>query len=730
MKKYKVAPGLFWVEIPEAGLYIQCGCPADSVKHLMKKGFITDEEIEDGTITETGPNVILLSDLPLQKNEVSNLGEFSVLQMLYRQGMILPNHPNNTGIKPMLVGINPQIEAQAEYIYRGNYGLISEEEIMAAGVSAEEARDMMRLKLKFAFGKIRSTKELIETKIVGEEPFELRNEVFLERKGINLYEISYKGKTVKIDLTLESDEEYKAPYELGYHRIKREYFSVVHNGEGDGWDPNRPCMGSIVMFQGKIYLIDAGPNIVYSLQTLGIGISEIEGIFHTHAHDDHFGGITALLGSDRRIRYYSTKLVRHTVMKKLSGITSMDEELFEKYFEVCDLEVGKWNNIFGLEVKPVNSPHPLETTIMFFRVLWGDGYKTYAHLADIASLNLLEKMITDDPENIGISAEYYQNVKESYLEKVDLKKIDIGGGMIHGDAHDFKDDQSRKILLSHRALPLRYDQKEIGDSTSFGAVDTLISTQQDYSRRLFYHYFKSYFPNVPQHEINMLLSCPVASFNPGSIMIKSNERNRNVFFIMSGLLEYIDSEGAVDNKLTVGSMVGELSGMQGIPSKGTCRAISYVDALSVPCNQYIEFLKRNGIFEDFKINISERYYLQNTWLFGEGVSCPQKSVIAREMVLENFMQGDILPDSQKNGFFLLKSGKVSVCNKDKDVDVVLPGGYFGVESVVAPQSSDFFYRAEEYSEVYRIEPQIVNEIPVIHWKLLASYKTLLLRCLS
>ena len=53
-----------------------------------------------------------------------------------------------------------------------------------------------------------------------------------------------------------------APYTLGFNHIKREYFAVIHGGEGDGWNVNRPCMSSILMFQGKIYLIDAGPNVL------------------------------------------------------------------------------------------------------------------------------------------------------------------------------------------------------------------------------------------------------------------------------------------------------------------------------------------------------------------------------------------------------------------------------------------------------------------------------------
>jgi len=77
--------------------------------------------------------------------------------MFYRQGMIMPGHPNNTGQKPLIVGSEEQIKAQMQYIYRGNYGLTSTAEIIAAGVSPEIANDMMRLKLKFRFGEIKPT---------------------------------------------------------------------------------------------------------------------------------------------------------------------------------------------------------------------------------------------------------------------------------------------------------------------------------------------------------------------------------------------------------------------------------------------------------------------------------------------------------------------------------------------------------------------------------------------
>ena len=89
--KTKVTPGVIWVEVPDAGMSILCGCPEDAVKHLMQRGFIQTTE-KDSITYETGPNAILLSDLPIQNGSFCNLSEFPVLQMLYRQGMLLPDH--------------------------------------------------------------------------------------------------------------------------------------------------------------------------------------------------------------------------------------------------------------------------------------------------------------------------------------------------------------------------------------------------------------------------------------------------------------------------------------------------------------------------------------------------------------------------------------------------------------------------------------------------------------
>ena len=58
LRKVVVGPGVAWIEAPQAGLSILCGCPADVIKTLMQTGLVQETEI-DGRRAETGPNAIL-----------------------------------------------------------------------------------------------------------------------------------------------------------------------------------------------------------------------------------------------------------------------------------------------------------------------------------------------------------------------------------------------------------------------------------------------------------------------------------------------------------------------------------------------------------------------------------------------------------------------------------------------------------------------------------------------
>lgn len=712
IKKVQVIDGVVWVSVPEAKLEILCGCPADVVKHLLKRGLITRIE-QDGVVFETGPNAILLSDLAIQNGELANMGEFPVLQMLYKQGMLIPGHPGNTGQKGLIIGSKDQVNAQMQYIFRGNYGLITKEEIMQNGIEEPMAKEMMNIKLKFAFGKIRSSDELLDTCIVESDEAEIRNGLFIRRVDVNRFVFRYKEEKAEVNLSLPPNTRYETPYPLGFHNLKREYFAIIQSGQGDGWDPNRPSMCSVVMFQGRIYLIDAGPNLYYVLMTLGIGLNEVEGIFHTHSHDDHFAGLVTLIQMDRKIKYYSTAIVRDSVTKKLSALLNMHEDHFQEYFDVCDLELDAWNDIGGLEVKPVYGPHPVENNLFYFRAAWEEGYKTYAHLSDLTSFRVLDGFVGEKEQDLDKErAEFFKNV---YLEPVDLKKIDIGGGLIHGEAVDYKNDKSEKIVLAHKAEKLTVEEKQIGSTPPFGIVDQLIPAFQDYTMRSAHDYIRQYFPNADEMQLNVLLNNPVETCVPGSMIAREGDVSQHIYLILTGVVEYLHAGMDVYGMLYAGSLVPDIiTGMMQAPTDHTYKAVSYVRVLKISRKLFFRLVRKLGVYRTVENLEDKRLFLEHTWLFGGGVSLPVLYRVAAHM------QTKVLADNEElqtdNAFFyMVKKGKVKM-GCDAHEDIYLQNGDYCYSPFLINRDICKYITALGEVALYTIPRFVLSDIPIVRWR--------------
>ncbi|MFD2233807.1 bacteriohemerythrin [Phaeospirillum tilakii] len=718
LRKIEVTPGVWWIEAPAAGLALLCGCPADAVKHLIRRGLVASTE-QGGVPFETGPNAILLSDALVQNGHVCNLAEFPVLQMLYRQGMIVPGHPGNTGARPLLLGSAEQVAAQMRYIHRGNYGLISEAELIAAGADPAAAAEQMRLKTRFAFGRIRPPEELLDTRVVGDEPVEIRPGVTLRRLLFNVFQISAGGESTVVDLNLPPSEGYEPPYPLADHLLKREYFAVVHSGEGDGWDIDRPSMAAIVMYQGRIFLVDAGPNILHSLNALGIGLNEVEGLFHTHCHDDHFAGLTALMRADHRLKYFATPLVQAAVARKLSALLGIGEADFTAWFDWQPLAENRWSSIDGLEVRPVPSPHPVETSVFHFRALGPDGYRTYAHLADICRLSVLRGFVTDDPNGPGISAALYERVAAAYLEPADLKKIDVGGGMIHGDAYDFRDDASDKIILAHTAHRTTRAQKAIGSTASFGTVDVLIPSNHDFIWPFACDALESYFPGIPRHQIRVLLNNRVATFNPGTILIKEGGVPPAIYLLLSGCVEMLPAERGPRSLLSAGALLGEMPGLFGAAVGETYRAVSFVRALAIPCSLYQAFVAGNDLFPVMTRLQERREFLGRTVLLGEVASSRRLNRIAQAAERRPVAAGEAvtLPAAT---VALILSGAIGRWQGDGLIESLGPGAHFGEEAVLPGAALPLAVRALEAGELLLLPAAELADIPSVRWKLFES----------
>ncbi|MDQ6993244.1 MAG: MBL fold metallo-hydrolase [Mariprofundus sp.] len=719
----KVAPGVFWLQIPDAGLYILCGCPDEVVKQLRRLGFIHTETKEQVNY-ESGPNVILLSDLLVQHGKLSNLAEFPVLQMLYRQGMILPNHPNNSGIKPMIIGTPSQVDAQMDYIYRGNYGLTSIKEIIATGISKTTAELFMKIKLKFAFGTIRRPEDFLDSLKIENNPVEIRNGVTVCRTACNHYTFSYRGESTAVDLNLSRDEIYEPPYPLGHHRFRLREFAVLHTGGGDGWDTNHPCMGSILMYMGRIYLVDASPGISQTLSSLGIDICEVEGVFITHAHDDHFSGLPSLIQSGHRLKYFSTPLVRASVTKKFAALLSINENKFNDFFDIHDIEFDRWNNCNGLEIMPIYSPHPLETNILLFRAKDGDQYKTYAHWADLSSFKVLDQMSGFGKEDVD--PEFIKQVKEKYLIPANIKKLDIGGGLIHGLAADYQDDRSDQLILAHLDRKLTNKEMEIGSTASFGALDILIEGEQHFLNQRATNYLSQLFPDAAADEINQLMRCPMIGHNAGSIISKVGRGSDFVELILSGTIIHINGSSKQQRQLAYGSFIGwELLFDEDSINQDTYRALSHSSTIKFPVTLLSDFITRHHIKNQLKASIESIRFLKNTWLFGEKIPFLSLQNIARSLtVLPLAQQEEIQSDNHAEGqLYLVTAGIVNFVGTDgTTLETIKDGDFFLSHSAEQSKEVTWKFRAATESTLYAINLHSLRKIPIIQWKILEAFE--------
>ncbi len=715
MEALQIAPGVHWVAAPEAGLFVLCGCPADSVKLLMKKGLIRPTR-RDGVSFETGPNAILLAEPSAQNEMVGNFAEFPVLQMLYRQGMLIPGHPGNTGAKPLLVGRESQVRSQSEYILRGNYGLTSAAEMTAAGASEAEAREYMRMKLWFAYGRIRQTGELLDTRIVGDAPVELRAGVTLRRTGVNLYEFSHAGQTVAVDLNLAAGERYPTSYALPFQRFRLEDFAVVHNGEGNGWDPERPCMGTIIVCRGRIYLVDAGPNIDRSLAALGISVNDVEGIFQSHCHDDHFAGFPTLARADHRVKYFATPLVRASAAKKLSALAGIDEADFPLYFDVHDLSAGEWNDIDGLAVRPAVSAHPVETTVFFFRSPGEGGFRTYSHLSDIATFEVLGRMAAAGPGEPGADPGFVTTLKSQLRAPADIKKIDGDGPPIHGEVEDFRGDASGRLYISHRRGELTAAQKEVGTRADFGQQDVLVQARENHVAGLASRAVASCFAGAQPRSLRMLAACPVVELEPGRTLLKQGQRPRFLYLVLRGVGESLDETGAFDRVVSAGALLGEFAAARGGPVEATIRSTSWMTVLRIPVRIYLSYLRGSGRDGAPRALLERRSLLRETWLLGEHIGCPVERVVAGAIQSVHVAAGEEVPPAPEPSLSIVVSGELALTRGGQECERLSRLAFFGEEEVLRVPRV-FAARALTDATLYGVPARTLSEIPVVRGKL-------------
>jgi len=408
------------------------------------------------------------------------------------------------------------------------------------------------------------------------------------------------------------------------------------------------------------------------------------------------------------------------VMKKLAALTSIDEKLFQELFEVRDLMAGAWNDCDGLEVMPLESPHPVENNVFLIRVRDEESFKSYAHWADIVSFDVLRRILAKSPAKELLGPDYLEKIRKTYLTSATVKKIDAGGGMIHGEPLDFSEDASDKIILAHRATPFSPDQLEVGSNAIFGAVEVLIPSGQDYMRQRAAGYLARTFPGATSAELNSVLRSPIVDFNAGTILLRRDADPTFIYLLLSGSVDRIVPGLGAPLAVASGSLMGAYALTEDGKLRATWRASSPVRAMRIALGAMRVFLRHGGQQERWRTLWSRTNGLRSTRLFGERIGIGDQERISLAMERETLAAGASLMPS-KTALCFIHEGELEVTFTPSYKETVGTGGFINEESILGAASTDWTARATRETQIAWIPREALITLPIVIWKLLEAH---------
>jgi hemerythrin len=144
--------------------------------------------------------------------------------------------------------------------------------------------------------------------------------------------------------------------------------------------------------------------------------------------------------------------------------------------------------------------------------------------------------------------------------------------------------------------------------------------------------------------------------------------------------------------------------------------------LQLPADAYNEFVIRNNLYSELKKLEDYILFLQETWLFGEVVSFPILTKVARLMERVWFEPHTALYTYQVADLHIIVRGKVEIWFGNKLVEKLGEGDFFGGEFNLFGEYGNFEIRMIEDTNLYSIDSQELTEIPIVFWKLLETYE--------
>jgi hemerythrin len=209
--------------------------------------------------------------------------------------------------------------------------------------------------------------------------------------------------------------------------------------------------------------------------------------------------------------------------------------------------------------------------------------------------------------------------------------------------------------------------------------------------------------------------------NPEVILIKEGQPVSDVYLILSGAVEMLHPGIPGSHVLSAGSMIGETPALLGSTAKETYRAVSFVQAMRLPHDLYLDFVKRNGMYRQIVESRDELDFLRSTWLFADGVSCMTLNRLVRESEPVAFQRNGVIrpPDSE---LLVMRTGEALLNTAAGYEERLHSGAHFGAAALTDGADAETQVTIVDPVNAYRVPLGCIINLPVVRWKMLETHR--------
>lgn len=225
-------------------------------------------------------------------------------------------------------------------------------------------RELERAAKEWAFFKLSAFGQPLELDdLVEFRPFKDHSASFA---GVNIKHVGHDRYLLdEQELTLKTDTRPKAPFAIvpaqALHAPSNLGVEIL--SYGNGFDPASGCTSLLLSVYGVRYLVDAAPYVSDMLAAAGVSPDELGGIFLTHVHDDHCGGLLELLECGHKPTLYMTPDVYECLLVKLNAQlgskSERDKKSVKALFHWAPLDAGSPFVLRGARVLPHRTVHSI-----------------------------------------------------------------------------------------------------------------------------------------------------------------------------------------------------------------------------------------------------------------------------------------------------------------------------------------------------------------------------------